>query len=47
MTLTLGTPKPGKARQVMVSGLVGADGAPVGTFVTDSMSPAALRPGRP
>ena len=34
VTLMLGKPKPGKALQVTVSGLVGADGTPVRTFVT-------------
>ena len=35
VTLTLGKPTPGKALQVMVSGLQGAGGTPVGTFVTN------------
>ena len=35
ITLTIGKPTPGKALQVMVSGLLGAGGTPVGTFVTN------------
>ena len=35
VTLTLRNPTPGKPLQVTASGLVGADGAPLGTFVTD------------
>ena len=34
VTLTLGKPTPGKALLVMVTGLKGAGGTPVGTFVT-------------
>ncbi len=34
VTLTLHNPTAGKALQVMVSGLVGADGEPLGTFAT-------------
>ncbi len=35
VTLVLRKPAPGKALQVMVSGLVGANGAPLGTFATE------------
>jgi hypothetical protein len=34
VTLTLGKTKPGKPLQLTVSGLKGAGGTPVGTFVT-------------
>ena len=34
VTLVLRSPKPGKALHVTVSGLLGAGGAPVATFLT-------------